>query len=129
MMEKTVKLRTEIEKFVQLTDNEWGMLEPFIEIRQLKKHTLFSEAGKKSSEIGFVLEAKNKEDIQSHIEHFNMFCQQFDWCDKESLIIIDGEYGNDICWDAFEEDHGNIISAATEFDIDGNKIYITIKLH
>jgi CRP-like cAMP-binding protein len=56
MMAKNVKLRTEIEKFVQLTDNEWGMLEPFIEIRQLKKHTLFSEVGKKSTEIGYVIE-------------------------------------------------------------------------
>ena len=80
-------------------------------------------------EIGFVLDAKNKEDIQSHIEHFNRFCQQFDWCDKESLIIIECEYGNDICWDVFQEEHGNIISAATEFGIDGNEIYMTIKLH
>jgi len=49
-------LRNEIEKFVQLTDNEWNMLEPFLEIRQLKKHSLFSESGKKATEIGFVLE-------------------------------------------------------------------------
>lgn len=80
-------------------------------------------------EIGFVLDAKNKEDIQRHVEHFNMFCQQFDWCDKESLIIIEGEYGNDICWDAFQEEHGNIISAATEFSVYDNEIYMTIKLH
>ena len=51
MIEKTEKLRTEIEKFIQLTDNEWGMLEPFIEIRQLKKHTLFSEAGKSRAKL------------------------------------------------------------------------------
>ena len=49
-------LRKEIEKFVQLTENEWEMLEPFIEIRQLEKHALFAEEGKKANEIGFVLE-------------------------------------------------------------------------
>ena len=37
MIENYSKLRNEIEKFVQLTDNEWNMLEPFLEIRQLKK--------------------------------------------------------------------------------------------
>jgi CRP-like cAMP-binding protein len=56
MKENYSKLRNEIEKFVQLTDNEWNMLEPFLEIRQLKKHSLFDESGKKATEIGFVLE-------------------------------------------------------------------------
>lgn len=49
-------LRNAIEKFVTLTDEEWNLLIPYVEIRTLKKHTLFCEIGKVANEIGFVLD-------------------------------------------------------------------------
>ncbi len=49
-------LRNNIEKFIKLSDQEWKMLLPFLEIRQLKKHEYFSTEGKISNEVGFVLE-------------------------------------------------------------------------
>ena len=48
-------LRNNIEKFIKLTDAEWQMLAPFLEIKKIKKHSLFSEEGKVANEIGFVL--------------------------------------------------------------------------
>lgn len=49
-------LRNSIEKFVKLTDKEWGLLESHLKIRKLKKHELLAEKGKISNELGFVLE-------------------------------------------------------------------------
>jgi CRP-like cAMP-binding protein len=49
-------LRNSIEKFVKLTDKEWDLLEPHLNIRKLKKHELFAENGKIANEVGFVLE-------------------------------------------------------------------------
>lgn len=49
-------LRNNIEKFIKLSDEEWNLLVPHLEIRQLKKHELFSEIGTMAKEVGFVLE-------------------------------------------------------------------------
>jgi CRP-like cAMP-binding protein len=49
-------LRKQIEVFVRLSDEEWGMLLPHLEIKKLKKHQLFSEQGKKANEVGCVIE-------------------------------------------------------------------------
>ena len=49
-------LRNQIAQFVQLSDDEWEMLVPFLEIRTIKKNQLFAEIGKLSSEIGFVID-------------------------------------------------------------------------
>lgn len=49
-------LRNAIEKFVTLTDAEWDLLVPYLEIRTLKKHALFSEIGTVANEVGFVLD-------------------------------------------------------------------------
>lgn len=49
-------LRQSIEKFIHLTDEEWQMLEPFLETRKLKKHELFAEHGKVAGDIGFVID-------------------------------------------------------------------------
>lgn len=49
-------LRNSIERFVELTDKEWSLLERHLKIRQLKKHELLAENGKISNELGFVLE-------------------------------------------------------------------------
>jgi CRP-like cAMP-binding protein len=49
-------LRTSIEKFIPLTDDEWQMLVPALEIRQLKKRVRLAEEGKVADEVGFVME-------------------------------------------------------------------------
>jgi CRP-like cAMP-binding protein len=49
-------LRTNIEKFVPLTEEEWQMLVPHLEIRKLKKNEFLNEEGKLATEIGFVLD-------------------------------------------------------------------------
>lgn len=49
-------LRNAIEKFVALTDAEWDLLVPHLEIRKLKKHELFAEVGKVAQDVGFVLD-------------------------------------------------------------------------
>lgn len=49
-------LRNAIEKFVLLTDSEWDLLVPHLEIRKLKKHALFAEEGKVAQDVGFVLD-------------------------------------------------------------------------
>lgn len=48
-------LRNNIEKFIKLTDAEWQMLVPYLEIRKIKKHALFAEEGKAANEIALVL--------------------------------------------------------------------------
>ncbi len=49
-------LRTSIQKFVALSDEEWNLLLPHLKIRKIKKHDLFSEIGSLAGEIGFVLQ-------------------------------------------------------------------------
>lgn len=49
-------LRNTIEKFVPLTDREWELLLPHLEIRTLRKHELFAEVGVVAGEIGLVVE-------------------------------------------------------------------------
>ena len=45
-------LRNSIEKFILLTDAEWQMLVPALEIRHLKNHELLAEEGKIANEVG-----------------------------------------------------------------------------
>lgn len=49
-------LRKSIERFIQLSDEDWNLLVPHLEIRKLKKHELLAEIGKVSNDVGFVLE-------------------------------------------------------------------------
>src|SRR6187402_1594051 len=49
-------LRNNIERFVKLSDKDWDLLVPHLEIRELKKHQYLSEIGKVGTEVGFVLE-------------------------------------------------------------------------
>lgn len=48
-------LRQSLERFGKLSDADWDLLLPSIETRQLKKHGFFSEEGKRSFEVAFVL--------------------------------------------------------------------------
>jgi CRP-like cAMP-binding protein len=49
-------LRKQIEKFVPLNDADWALLLPHLNLKTIKKNTLFSKEGKVGKDIGFVLE-------------------------------------------------------------------------
>lgn len=49
-------LRKSIERFIKVSDEDWNLLVPHLEIRKLKKHDLLAEIGKVSNDVGFVLE-------------------------------------------------------------------------
>lgn len=49
-------LRAQIEKYAPMTDDDWLLLEPYLEERVVKKHDLFAQAGKPGKEVGMILE-------------------------------------------------------------------------
>jgi CRP-like cAMP-binding protein len=49
------QLRSIIENFTKLTDEEWNMLVPHIKTKTLKKNEFLAENGKIANELGFVL--------------------------------------------------------------------------
>ncbi|MEI8280262.1 MAG: Crp/Fnr family transcriptional regulator [Bacteroidota bacterium] len=55
-MTESIQLRNAISRFVKLSDEEWLMLEPYLELRQIQKQTNFAVEGKKANEIGYLLE-------------------------------------------------------------------------
>lgn len=80
-------LRNNIEKFVKLSDADWSLVVPYLEIRKLKKHELFSEVGKVANEIGFVLDGmlrhyyiKNGEEKTTYFYFENHFVTSYISC-------------------------------------------------
>ena len=51
-----LQLRAAISRFVSLSDEEWEMLVPFLEERQLKKNDFFAKEGKLANEVALVTE-------------------------------------------------------------------------
>lgn len=49
-------LRAQIEKLVKLSDEDWALLEPYLELRTVKKNGLLAEEGKMGKEVGMILE-------------------------------------------------------------------------
>jgi len=47
--------RKEIERFTQLTDEEWQMIVPHLEHRKIKKHADFATMDKKAKDVAFVI--------------------------------------------------------------------------
>ena len=91
-------LRDNIEKFIKLSDQEWQMLAPFLEIRKLKKHECFSTEGKISNEVGFVLEGvlrhfytKEGEEKTTYFYFENHFVSSYFSCitHQPSLLTIE----------------------------------------
>jgi CRP-like cAMP-binding protein len=91
-------LRSVIKKFVPITDAEWQMLVPSLEIRHLKKHELFAEEGKIANEVAFVLEGmmrhfyvKDGEEKTTYFYFENHFVTSYISCitDEPSLLTIE----------------------------------------
>lgn len=60
-MTESTQLRNAISRFVKLSDEDWLMLEPHLELRHIDKQTNFAEEGKKATEIGYVLEGNMRQ--------------------------------------------------------------------
>lgn len=91
-------LRDSIEKFIKLTDKEWQMLVPFLEIKRVKKHEYFSTEGKIANEVGFVLEGmlrhfytKEGEEKTTYFYFENHFVSSYISCitKQPSLLTIE----------------------------------------
>ena len=48
-------LRKAIEQFSSIPDEDWDLLFPHIVLKSLKKHEYFSQEGKRSNEVGFII--------------------------------------------------------------------------
>lgn len=52
----SIKLRIYFQQFVVLSDDDWMLLEPYLEEKVINKNELFAENGKTAKWIGFVIE-------------------------------------------------------------------------
>ncbi len=50
-----ILLRQTMERFVKLPDSDWDLLLPHIQLKDLKRHQLFAQEGKRSFEVAFIL--------------------------------------------------------------------------
>ena len=61
---------------------------------------------------------------------FNSFCQNMEWCDKKTLFI-NKEDNDFIIWDCaitVGDFIDTSLSACTDFNMDGKKMYVSVKL-
>jgi CRP-like cAMP-binding protein len=54
--EALLRLRQHIARFVALSDEDWDLLAPHVQLVTLKKHGLFAQEGRLAGEVAFVLE-------------------------------------------------------------------------
>ncbi|MBO0950107.1 Crp/Fnr family transcriptional regulator [Fibrella forsythiae] len=54
--EDLLTLRQQIERFTPLSEDEWAMLTPHLQVKTLQKHQLFAEEGKLANDVALVLE-------------------------------------------------------------------------
>lgn len=84
-------LKAALDNFKIITEEDWQMLVPFLEVRELKKGELFAEEGKYSNEIGFVLNgmmrhyySKDGEQYTTYFYFENHFVTSYISCIKGS---------------------------------------------
>ncbi len=56
MIAPEIALRAQIEKLVKLSDADWELLLPYLELKTIRKNTLFAEEGKMGKEVGMIIE-------------------------------------------------------------------------
>ena len=90
--------RIYIEKFCKLTDTDWELLLPHLEIKTLRKSELFITEGKRAFEIAFVIDGmfrqyytKDGEEKTTYFYFENHFMSAYMSCitGKPSLITIE----------------------------------------
>lgn len=91
-------LRNHIEVFIKLTDAEWELLLPHLEIKTLRKNGLFIAEGKRAYEVAFVIEGmfrqfytKDGEEKTTYFFFENHLMSSYFSCitGKPSLITIE----------------------------------------
>lgn len=91
-------LRQHIEAFTKLIDEEWQLLLPFLETKQLRKNELFIQEGKRGLEIGFIITGlfrqyytKDGEEKTTYFFFENHFISSYISCitAQPSLITIE----------------------------------------
>ena len=91
-------LQHQINAFSTITENDWGMLVPFLEIKQLRKGDTFIQEGKKASEIGLVIEGmlrqyytRDGEEKTTYFFFENHFISSYVSCvtGRPSLVTIE----------------------------------------
>ena len=92
------RLRQQIEQFVPLTDDDWNLLAPHLTVSTIKKHALFAEEGRISTEVGFVIEGmfrqfytKDGDERTTYFFFENHFLSAYISCltGKPALITIE----------------------------------------
>lgn len=71
------------------------------------------------------IEIHSVKNINEHIKHFCNYCEEFKWCDKNSLDELD----DDIRWTAILEDGDKSLFASTESWYSKGILYMAIRLH
>jgi len=91
-------LRNHIEVFSKLTDLDWELLVPHLEIKALRKNHLFIREGKNASEIAFIIEGmfrqfymKDGEEKTTYFYFENQLMSSYISCitGKPSLLTIE----------------------------------------
>jgi CRP-like cAMP-binding protein len=91
-------LHKQITAFAKITDTDWEMLLPFLELKHLRRHELFIKEGKRANEIGMVTEGmfrqyytKDGEEKTTYFFFEQHFISSYISCitGKPSLITIE----------------------------------------
>lgn len=105
-------LRKHIEQFIQLSDEEWQLLEPFLQEKTIKKNTFFSEEGKVCRDIGFIVSGnmrhfytKDGEEKTTYFYFENHFVTDYISCitKKPGTISIEALTNVDMIYFPFEK--------------------------
>jgi CRP-like cAMP-binding protein len=96
--EASLLLQKQIEAFVKLSDDDWQLLLPHLELKTIRKNQLFIQEGKKEQRIGFVLDGmfrqyytKDGEEKTTYFFFEHHFISSYISCitGKPSLISIE----------------------------------------
>ena len=115
-------LRKQVEAFTKITEADWEMLLPFLEVKHLRKSELFIQEGKRANEIGLVMEGmlrqyytKDGEEKTTYFFFENHFISSYISCitAQPSLITIEAlsdstfiSFPYKIMLELFDKKHG-----------------------
>jgi CRP-like cAMP-binding protein len=141
-------LRKQIAIFTELSDSDWEMLLPQLQVKKIKKHQLFSEVGKNANEVGFIVEGmfrqfyiKDGEEKTTYFFFENHFISSYISCitGSPSLITIEalsdsiyigfpykvltGLYGQSMNWQRF----GRLIAEYTTIGLEERMVSLLLK--
>jgi CRP-like cAMP-binding protein len=96
--EACIIFRNHVQAFCKMTDDEWELILPYLELKTIRKNGLLAREGKKAFEVGFVLEGmfrhfytKEGQERTTYFYFENHFISSYISCitGKPSLITIE----------------------------------------